>query len=108
MDQIIYLVYLISFVIGSVAGLVLSYRKYKSPFGAQKIDMVALILAVIGWVLAVNSQLLASLVPSYVSVTIGVFLIAMVIGMRPGYGRYETVTGFAVAAILWILRTVLA
>ena len=107
MDQIIYLVYLISFVIGSVAGLVLSYRKYKSPFGAQKIDMVALILAVVGWVLAVNSQLLASLVPSYVSVTIGVFLIAMVIGMRPGYGRYETVTGFAVAAILWILRTVL-
>lgn len=108
MDQIIYLVYIISFVIGSVAGLVLSYRKYKSPFGAQKIDIVALILAVIGWMLAMNSQLLTSVVPSYVSITIGVFLIAMVIGMRPGYGRYETVTGFAVAAMIWILRTVLA
>lgn len=108
MDQIIYLVYLISFVMGSVAGLVLSYKKYKSPFGAQKIDIVALILAVIGWVLAINSQLLTSVVPSYVSVTIGVFLIAMVLGMRPGYGRYETLTGFTVAAIIWILRTVLA
>ncbi|MBP2045326.1 DUF2104 domain-containing protein [Methanobacterium aggregans] len=107
MDQIIYLVYVTSFVIGSVAGLVLSYKKYKSPFGAQKIDFAALVLAIIGWVLAVNSQLLAFVIPSYVSITIGVFLIAMVLGMRPGYGRYETVSGFAVAAIIWILGTVL-
>jgi energy-converting hydrogenase A subunit L len=36
-----------------------------------------------------------------------VFLIAIVIGMRPGYGRYETIIGFALAGLIWILRTVI-
>jgi energy-converting hydrogenase A subunit L len=36
-----------------------------------------------------------------------VFLIAMVIGMRPGYGRYETIIGFVLAGIIWILGTVI-
>lgn len=68
--------------------------------------MVALILAIIGWMLTLNSSLIF-MVPYYISITIGVFLIAMVIGMRPGYGRYETVIGFAISGIIWILRTVL-
>jgi len=105
-DQVIYLVYILSFVIGSIVGLVLSYKKYTEPFVRKNIDAVALILAIIGWMLAVNSPLLAVIgVTVYVSITIGVFLIAMVIGMRPGYGRYETVIGFALAALVWILRT---
>jgi len=28
--------------------------------------------------------------------------VAMVLGMRPGYGRYETVIGFIIAAVVWI------
>jgi len=105
-DQIIYLIYVLSFVIGSIVGLVLSYKKYSEPFITRNIDIMALILAIIGWTLALNSSLIF-MVPYYISITIGVFLIAMVIGMRPGYGRYETVIGFAISGIIWILRTVL-
>ncbi len=107
MDNLIYLIYILSFVIGSIIGLVLSYKKYTEPFVRKNIDIVALILALIGWVLALNFSLIP-LIPDYISITLGVFLIAMVIGMRPGYGRYETVIGFAVAGLIWILRTVLS
>lgn len=106
MSQTLYLLYVLSFVVGSIAGLVLSYKKYKAPFVTRNVDVLALVLAVLGWVLTLNSPLFG-MIPSYISITIGVFLIAMVLGMRPGYGRYETVTGFAVAAVLWILRTVI-
>lgn len=106
-DQIFYLIYVLSFIIGSIIGLVLSYKKYTEPFVRKNIDISALILAIIGWILALNFALLP-VIPYYISITVGVFLIAMVIGMRPGYGRYETVIGFAVAGIIWILRTVLS
>ena len=106
MSQTLYLLYIISFVIGSIAGLVLSYKKYNAPFVAKNVDIVALVLAIVGWVLALNSQLI-TLVPSYISITVGVFLIALVLGMRPGYGRYETFTGFVVAGLIWILRMVI-
>jgi energy-converting hydrogenase A subunit L len=100
MNDVTYLIYIISFVIGSIVGLVLSYRKYTAPFVTKNIDLVALVLAIIGWMLAVNSQLLM-FIPSYISITVGIFLIALVIGMRPGYGRYETVIGFLIAAVVW-------
>ncbi len=105
-DQILYLLYILSFVIGSIVGLVLSYKKYTEPFVTRNIDLIALILAIMGWMLAIN-YLLLTMIPSYISITIGVFLIAMVIGMRPGYGRYETIIGFALAGLIWILRTVI-
>lgn len=106
-NQLIYLIYVLSFIIGSLLGLVLSYRKYTEPFVRKNIDLAALIIALIGWIITVNFSLLAPIIPYYISITLGVFLIAMVIGMRPGYGRYETVIGFAVAGIIWILRTVI-
>lgn len=106
MDTQIYLIYVLSFVIGSILGLLLSYKKYTEPFIKKNIDVAALIMAIIGWVLALNAQLIP-VVPEFITVTVGVFLFAMVFGMRPGYGRYETVIGFAVAGIIWILRTVL-
>ncbi len=105
-DQILYLIYILAFVIGSIVGLVLSYKRYTEPFVTRNIDVIALILAIIGWILALNFPLL-TMIPYYVSITIGVFLIAMVIGMRPGYGRYETIIGFALAGLIWILRTVI-
>jgi energy-converting hydrogenase A subunit L len=105
-DQILYLLYILSFVVGSIVGLVLSYKKYTEPFITRNIDLVALILAIIGWMLALNNSLI-TIIPTYISITIGVFLIAMVIGMRPGYGRYETIIGFVLAGIIWILGTVI-
>ena len=107
-SQVIYLIYVLSFVIGSIVGLVLSYKKYTEPYVRKNIDLVALILALVGWVITLNFALIEPLLPYYVTITAGLFLIAMVIGMRPGYGRYETVIGFAVAGIIWIIRTVLS
>jgi energy-converting hydrogenase A subunit L len=106
MNDTTYLIYIISFVVGSIVGLVLSYRKYSAPYVTKNIDGVALIISIIGWMLALNSQFIM-FIPLLISITVGIFLIAMVIGMRPGYGRYETVIGFAFAAVVWIIGTVL-
>jgi energy-converting hydrogenase A subunit L len=105
--QIIYLLYVLAFITGSIIGLVLSYKKYTEPFVRKNIDLVALILALIGWIITINYSLIEPLILYYATITVGIFLIAMVIGMRPGYGRFETVIGFAVAGIIWIIRTVL-
>ncbi len=102
MNDITYLIYIISFVIGSIVGLVLSYKKYTAPFVTKKIDIIALVLSIIGWILAINSTLFAGIISQVISITIGIFLIATVIGMRPGYGRYETVIGFAISALIWV------
>ncbi len=101
MNDAIYLIYIISFVLGSIVGLVLSYRKYTAPYVTKNIDILALAIAIIGWMLAINGQLI-TLIPTYLTVTIGIFLLAMVLGMRPGYGRYETVIGFTLSAIVYI------
>lgn len=106
MSDIIYLLYILSFVLGSLLGLVLSYRKYKAPYALGKIDVIAMVLAVIGWTLTINSVLI-TFIPSYITITIGVFLLAMVLGMRPGYGRNETFIGIIIAGIIWIIRTVI-
>lgn len=106
-NQIPYLIYILSFVIGSIVGLVFSYKRYTEPFIRKNLDITAVILALIGWMLVLNFSLI-TIIPYYISITIGIFMIAIVIGMRPGYGRYETVIGFAVAGIIWILRTVLS
>jgi len=106
LDQTIYLIYIVSFVLGSIVGLLFSYKKYKLPFVSEKFDLVAIILSIIGWFLFLNSPLI-TFIPSYISITIGLFLVALVVGMRPGYGRYETLTGFIISLIIWIIRTVL-
>jgi energy-converting hydrogenase A subunit L len=108
MDNIIiYLIYVLAFIIGSIIGLVLSYKKYTEPFVRKNIDFAALILALVGWIITVNYSIIEPVIPYYISITMGLFLIAMVIGMRPGYGRFETVIGFAVAGIIWIIRAVI-
>ena len=102
----IYLVYLLSFIIGMIVGLVLSYKKYTEPFVTKRIDYIALVISIIGWVLLVNSQFIM-FISQYISITIGLFLVAIVLGMRPGYGRYELAIGFVISAIIWIIGMVL-
>jgi len=102
----IYLVYVITFVIGMLIGLLLSYKKYTEPFVTKNIDLVALVISIIGWILLVNSQLIM-FIPQYISITIGLFFVAAVLGMRPGYGRYELAIGFVVTGIIWIIGMVL-
>ena len=105
MNDATYLIYIISFVLGSIVGLVLSYRKYTAPYVTKNIDIIALAVSIIGWMLVINSHLI-TFIPVYLSITIGIFLVAMVLGMRPGYGRYETVIGFIIACLLYTSRCV--
>jgi energy-converting hydrogenase A subunit L len=100
--EILYLIYLISFVIGSIIGLLLSYKKYSAPFVTEKIDVIALVVSVIGWLILLNNQLIVLIQP-FVSITVGLFMVAMVLGMRPGYGRYETVIGIFISGALYLL-----
>ena len=102
----IYLVYLLSFVIGMITGLVLSYKKYNMPFVSKKIDYIALVISIIGWVILLNNQFIM-FISQYISITIGLFLVAIVLGMRPGYGRYELAIGFVISAVIWIIGMVL-
>ena len=106
MDLIIYLAYILSFVIGMIVGLLLSYKKYTEPFVSKNIDLVALVISIIGWILFLNSQFI-TLIPQYISITIGLFFVATVLGMRPGYGRYELAIGFVASGIIWIVGMVL-
>ena len=106
MDLTTYLAYILSFVIGMIVGLVLSYKKYTEPFVTKNINIVALIISIIGWILFLNNQFI-TLIPQYISVTVGLFFIAIVLGMRPGYGRYELATGFIVSGLIWLVGMVL-
>ena len=102
----IYLAYIISFVVGMITGLLLSYKKYTEPFVIKKIDFAALAISIIGWFLFLNSQLIM-FIPQYISITAGLFMVAIVLGMRPGYGRYELAVGFIVSGLIWITGMVL-
>ena len=106
MDLIIYLAYILSFVFGMIVGLLLSYKKYTEPFVSKNIDVVALVISIIGWILLLNSQLIM-LIPQYISITVGLFFVATVLGMRPGYGRYELAIGFVVSGIIWLVGMVI-
>ena len=106
MDLTSYLIYILSFVIGMIVGLVLSYKKYTEPFVSKNMDVVALLISIIGWILLLNSQLI-TLIPQYISITVGLFFVATVLGMRPGYGRYELAIGFVVSGLIWLVGMVL-
>ena len=106
MDLTIYFVYILSFVIGMIVGLVFSYKKYTEPFVNQNIDLIALAVSIVGWILFLNSQLIM-LIPQYISITVGLFFVALVLGMRPGYGRYELAIGFVISGIIWVLGMII-
>ena len=50
----IYLIYTVSFIAGSILGLLLSYRKYREPFVTEKDRPLALAVAVAGWMILIN------------------------------------------------------
>ncbi|MDL2270799.1 DUF2104 domain-containing protein [Methanobrevibacter sp. OttesenSCG-928-I08] len=95
------LIYLLFFVIGSILGLVLSYKKYGEPFIYNNIDIVALILSIIGWISFINFY------NYFIGVALGLFLIAFVMSMRPGYGRKETLIGLIISVVIYLIRYLL-
>jgi len=105
MDSLFYLACILSFIIGCALGLLTSYKWHHEAFIINKIDSLALAIAIVGWILLLNNGLISSIISIFSSISyiIGLFLIAFVLGMRPGYGRKETFIGIFVSVFIWII-----
>ena len=82
-----YLIYILTFVIGSILGLLWSYKKHGEPYVIKGLDIAITVIALIGWILIFNFTW------SVILLAIGFFLVGFVLNERPGYGRLETVIG---------------
>lgn len=92
-----YLVYLLTLVIGSILGLLYSYKLHGEPYVADSsIDTKTCIMSIVGWTLGINSG-------TIILGGIGFLLAGFVLNERPGYGRKETAIGLAIAIIVYIL-----
>ncbi|MDR3222342.1 MAG: DUF2104 domain-containing protein [Methanobrevibacter sp.] len=101
MNEIIYLIYLLAFIIGSIVGLLFSYKQHGEPFIYNKIDVLVLIIAILSWIILINSDILSSILSPIITISIGLFFTTFVLGMRPGYGRYETVIGIIISIAIY-------
>ena len=102
MTELFYLSYILAFILGTILGLLLSYKKYSLPFVIDELDNTALIISIIGWILLINPSLIP--IPQEVMITISLFLVSLIIGMRPGYGRKETYIGIIIAGLIYLIR----
>lgn len=92
-----YLIYLLAFVVGSILGLLYSYKLHGEPYVADsKLDVKTCIIAIVGWNLGINFS-------NMIFGGIGFLLAGFVMGERPGYGRKETAIGLAVAIIIYLV-----
>lgn len=109
MNELSYLLYLIIFVVGTILGLLFSYKKHVEAFIVNTIDTSPLILAILGWTILINYGFFMTIInniillPAELLISIAIFCISFVIGMRPGYGRKETVIGIIIAIFIWII-----
>ena len=91
-----YMIYILAFVVGSILGLVYSYKQHGEPFVDTKLDIVAAVIAIVGWVLAFNSG-------NVILSAVGFILGGFIMGERPGYGRKETALGLIIAIVLYLI-----
>ena len=92
-----YMIYILAFAVGSILGLVYSYKQHGEPFVAvTKLNAPAAVISIVGWVLAFNSG-------NIILSAIGFILAGFIMGERPGYGRKETAIGLVIAIILYLL-----
>ena len=92
-----YMIYILAFAVGSILGLVYSYKQHGEPFVAvTDFNILYCIIAIAGWVLAFNSG-------NVILSAIGFLLGGYVMGERPGYGRRETAVGLIVAIALYLI-----
>ena len=92
-----YLIYILTFVIGSILGLLWSYKKHGEPYVIKGLDIAITVVALIGWILIFNFTW------SVILLAIGFFLVGFVLNERPGYGRLETVIGIVVSAVIYLI-----
>ena len=94
-----YMIYLLTFAVGSIIGLLYSYKHHGEPFVAvTKLNIPALVISIIGWFLAFNSG-------NVILSAVGFFLGGFVMGERPGYGRKETAIGLIIAVATYLLNS---
>ena len=92
-----YMIYILAFAVGSILGLLYSYKQHGEPFVADgQLNILACIISIVGWVLAINTG-------NIILRGIGFLLAGFVMGERPGYGRKETIIGFVIALIIYLL-----
>ncbi|WP_458403174.1 energy-converting hydrogenase subunit EhaL family protein [Methanobrevibacter sp.] len=95
-----YMIYIITFVVGSILGLLYSYKQHGEPFIAvTKINIPFTIISIAGWVLGFCSG-------NIILSAVGFLLAGFVMGERPGYGRKETAVGLIIAVIVYLILTV--
>lgn len=86
-----FLPHLVLFTVGTLVGLEVSYRWHSEPFVIRKIEPIPMVLALLGGGLII------------IYAPLGLFFFGFLIGMRPGYGFYETIIGMIFALILWVI-----
>jgi len=92
-----YMIYILAFAVGSILGLVYSYKQHGEPFVAvTDFNMIYAVISILGWCLAFCSG-------NVILSTIGFLLGGFVMGERPGYGRKETAVGLIIAIVMYLL-----
>ena len=97
-----YMIYILVFAVGSILGLLYSYKQHGEPFVADSsFNIPAGIVSIVGWCLAFNSG-------NVILAAIGFLLGGFIMGERPGYGRRETAIGLIIAVVLYLLLKLVA
>ena len=91
-----YMIYIITFTVGSILGLLYSYSKHGEPFVAvTDLNIPFMVVSIVGWFLGFNSG-------NVILSAIGFLLAGFVMGERPGYGRKETAVGLIIAIVTYV------
>ena len=92
-----YMIYILAFAVGSILGLLYSYKLHGEPFVADtEFNIISAVVAIFGWCLAFCSG-------NVVLAGIGFLLGGFIMGERPGYGRKETAVGLIIAIGLYLI-----
>ena len=92
-----YMIYIITFTVGLILGLLYSYSKHGEPFVAvTDLNIPFMVVSIVGWFLGFNSG-------NVILSAIGFLLAGFVMGERPGYGRKETAVGLIIAIVTYVL-----
>ena len=92
-----YMIYILTFAVGSILGLLYSYKQHGEAFVAvTDFNIPAAIIAIVGWVLAFNAG-------NIILSGIGFLLAGFIMGERPGYGRKESAVGLIVSIIVYLI-----
>lgn len=92
-----YMIYILTFAVGSILGLLYSYKQHAEPFVAvTEFNIPFAAISIVGWVLGFNSC-------NIILSAIGFLLAGFVMGERPGYGRKETAVGLIVAVLVYLI-----